>query len=385
MQGAGQRAVVIGGGIGGLAAALALRRAGWEVAVYEQAPALREVGAGLRVSPNGMHVLERLGLAERVLEQCVVVRREELCNWRGRVLAGTDTVPLYERLGAPGVLVLHGVLYGLLREALGESHLHLGARLVGYDDMGPQVEVAFVDGRRAVGELLVGADGLRSVVREYLHPADSLDYVGYACWRGLSPPLNPPELPPGLLRETQGRGARFGAGHVTREGRVSWWATVNVPYGWQPPRGDKAFLLEIFGAVHAPVRELLESTAEQEMLRGDILDRMPLSRWGEGRVTLLGDAAHPMTPDLGQGANAALEDAAALAQALAQAADVEQGLRQYEDQRVQRTAWLQRNSRRFGAVAQWEDPPAVWLREQLLQRVPERWMVREYERLWRWA
>ena len=382
MRAAKRKALVIGGGIGGLTAALALRRSGWAVEVFEQAPRLREVGSGLMLSPNAMRVLGGMGLGH-IAKRGMEVKRAEMCAWAGKTLMREHLEELGLCADAPAVLFHRADLHGALHEALGDEGVHLGARLARFEDEGREVVARFEDGREARGDILVGADGLRSVVREQLHPGESPRYVGYPCWRGLARSFEHPELPRDLLRETQGRGVRFAAGYV-RENLVYWWATVNWPRAQAVPGGDKAFLLESYRTAHAPIAQLIAATDEADILRNDLYDRLPLERWGEGRVTLLGDAAHPMMPNLGQGACSAIEDGAVLTLALEGAEDLERGLRDYEARRRERVSWLQRGSWMFGVIGQWENPLAVWLREQSIRYAPARVMRRQYGQLWGW-
>jgi 2-polyprenyl-6-methoxyphenol hydroxylase-like FAD-dependent oxidoreductase len=377
-----RKALIIGGGVGGLTAALTLRRSGWDVEVFEQAPQLREVGSGFMLSPNAMSVLFGLGL-RHVVERGLEATRFEMCSWQGEVLMREHAEALLFCADAPAVLFHRAALHGALHEAFGDEGVHLGARLARFEDDGRSVVARFEDGREARGDLLVGADGLRSVVRAQLHPGEPLRYAGYPCWRGLVSSFEHPELPRGILRETQGRGARFGVGYV-REDLVYWWATANWPQGQPVPGGDKAFLLDVFRTAHAPLPELIAATDEADLLRNDLHDRLPLERWGEGRVTLLGDAAHPMMPNLGQGACSAIEDAGVLASSLDGAEDLERGLRSYEARRRERVSWLQRRSWWFGVIGQWERPLAVWMREQSIRLTPSRVLRRQYSRLWGW-
>jgi 2-polyprenyl-6-methoxyphenol hydroxylase-like FAD-dependent oxidoreductase len=382
MCAAKRKALIIGGGVGGLTAALALRRSGWAVEVFEQAPQLREVGSGVMLSPNAMSVLIGLGL-RHVVERGAEVTRFDMCSWRGEALMRERAEALFFCADAPAVLFHRAALHGALHEAFGDEGVHLGARLARFEDDGRSVVARFEDGREARGDVLVGADGLRSVVRAQLHPGEPLRYAGYPCWRGLVRGFEHPELPRGLLRETQGRGARFGVGYV-REDLVYWWATANWPQGQPVPGGDKAFLLDTFRTAHAPIPQLIAATDEADLLRNDIQDRLPLERWGEGRVTLLGDAAHPMAPNLGQGACTAIEDGGVLASVLDAAEDLARGLRHYEARRRERVSWLQQLSWRFGVIGQWERPLAVWMREQSIRLTPTRLLRRQYQQLWGW-
>jgi 2-polyprenyl-6-methoxyphenol hydroxylase-like FAD-dependent oxidoreductase len=377
-----RKALIIGGGVGGLTAALGLRRRGWDVEVFEQAPQLREVGSGFMISPNAMSVLFGLGL-RGVVERGSEVTRYEMCSWAGEALMRERAEELFFCSDAPAVLFHRAALHGALHEAFGDEGVHLGARLARFEDDGRGVVARFEDGREARGDVLVGADGLRSVVRAQLHPGEPLRYAGYPCWRGLARSFEHPALPRGLLRETQGRGARFGVGYV-REDLVYWWATANWPQEQPVPGGDKAFLQEAFRTAHAPIPELIAATDEADLLRSDLHDRLPLAQWGKGRVTLLGDAAHPMMPNLGQGACSAIEDGGVLAVTLEGAEDLERGLRSYEARRRERTSWLQQRSWLFGVIGQWESPLAVWLRELSVRLTPSRVFRQQYGQLWGW-
>ncbi|MBM7115113.1 FAD-dependent monooxygenase [Archangium primigenium] len=377
-----RNAVIIGGGVGGLTAALALERRGWAVDVFEQAPALKEVGSGVMISPNAMSVLFALGL-EQVVARGVPLTHVELCTWRGEALRRerAEDVPGTD---VPAVLFHRAALHGALHAALGSgTRVHLGARLTRFEEDGEGVVARFEDGREARGDVLVGADGLHSVVRAQLHPGERMRYAGHPCWRGLARGFSHPALPRGLLRETQGRGARFGVGHV-REDLVYWWATADWPQGEPVPGGDSAFLARVFQTAHAPIPELIAATRPADLLRNDLLDRPPLARWGRGRVTLLGDAAHPMMPNMGQGACSAIEDGAVLARTLEETRDVAEGLRRYAARRQDRTRWLQELSWRFGVVGQWRQPAAVWLREKAMRLAPASALRRQYTRLWGW-
>jgi 2-polyprenyl-6-methoxyphenol hydroxylase-like FAD-dependent oxidoreductase len=383
MRAADRKALVVGGGIGGLAAAIALRQAGWEVEVYEQAPTLREVGAGLGLTTNAMRLLLALGLTH-MPQRGEVVTQAEMCAWDGEPLVHFPLVEVAERYGAPTVVIHRAALHSALREFFGEEGLHVGARLKDFVQDGTQVVARFEDGREARGALLVGADGLKSRVRAQLHSGEAPPrYAGYPVWRGITPLFTHEAIPVGMLRETQGRGARFGMGYIA-SGRVYWWAAVDGPAGQPVPGGDKAYLTEVFRTAHAPIPQLIAATDEADILRSDTYDRLPLGRWGEGRVTLLGDAAHPMTPNLGQGANSAIEDAFVLAMALEEAEDVPTALRAYEALRQPRTAMLQRDSWTFGAVGHWVNPAAVWLRDGLMRWAPRRFVMSQFSRVWGW-
>lgn len=373
--------IVVGAGIGGLTAAIGLVDAGHRVQVWERAPRIREVGAGLMVSPNAMKVLFNLGLEGALRRVGREVTVGEVASWTGEVLMGIDLGQWAERLGAPCLLMhradLQRVLHERLVELAGDEAIHLGAELTHLDATGTRVEAHFADGRRAEAHLLVGADGLRSRVRHHLVGEVGLRYPGHACWRGIVPHFDHPLLPGGTLRETQGPRARFGAGFVDAE-RVYWWATVDMPEGGPEgpirPEEVSEILLATYGDWAEPVPALLRATPAEAIVRNDLHDIRPLPTWIGPRVALLGDAAHAMTPNLGQGACSAIEDGWVLARRVqgltGEPSTLAAALGAYEAARRPRTSSLQTWSWRFGQVGQWRSAWACRVREWITRLTP---------------
>jgi 2-polyprenyl-6-methoxyphenol hydroxylase-like FAD-dependent oxidoreductase len=381
------KVLVAGAGIGGLTAGTALRKAGLEVEVFERAAELGEVGAGLLLAANAQKALEQLGLAEAVGRMGTPASAGEIRSWRGRKITSLPLTELERRVGASSAAVHRADLQALLLRELDEGSLHLDHEVEGFEQDEEGVTLLLADGTEARGDILVGADGLRSTVRSRLFGQESPRYAGYTAWRAVVEPEQ--ELVPwGTGFESWGRGARFGCAHIG-EGRVYWFATGNAPEGDKDgppggPTGARTTLLGRFSGWHHPVRELIESTTEAAIRRDDIYYREPLTeRWGEGRVTLLGDAAHPMTPDLGQGACQAIEDAVILARCLREpdSGDVPDALRRYERLRSARVARIMRRARLFGQVAQLENPLLYRLRNLMLAAIPPKAHLRGLEEI----
>ncbi len=379
------KVMVAGAGIGGLSAAIALRRAGFEVTVFERAAELREVGAGLLLAANAQKALGKLGLAETVARLGTPASAGEIRSWRGKELASIPASELERRVGAPSAAVHRADLQALLVREVGEGTLRLGAEVTGFEHDEGSVRVFLAGGGEDRGDILVGADGLRSKTRSALFGPEKPRYAGYTAWRAV---VEPKEelLPWGRGFESWGRGARFGCAHIG-EGRVYWFATANAPEGakdGQPgsPAGPKATLLRLFKGWHRPIGQLIEATEEDAILRTDIYDREPLGeRWGEGTVTLLGDAAHPMTPNLGQGACQAVEDAVVLARCLREGRATADSLRRYERLRSGRVAMVVRRSRRVGMVGQVENPVLCRLRDRALSMIPPKAQLKQLEKV----
>jgi 2-polyprenyl-6-methoxyphenol hydroxylase-like FAD-dependent oxidoreductase len=360
------RAIVIGGGIGGLAVAVALRRRGIEGAVYEKSAAPREVGAGISLWPNAVKALRKIGLGDALDTISMVSEESALRRWTGAYISRTRTEEMERRFGG-GVIAVHRVeLLDMLLTEVGSANIQLGYACTGIEEDATGVTATFANGATARGDLLIGADGIRSAVRELLGHRDPLRFSGYTAWRAVVA-FDSSAMVPG---ETWGPGARFGMLPIQHD-RVYWYATRNTPEGARDPEGGaKKTLLSMFEGWHDPIEELIRATSAPDILRNDIYDRDPMPSWGNGRVTLLGDAAHAMTPNLGQGACQAIEDALELAHFLSVKAGVESALKAYEASRIPRTRAIVLDSRRLGDIAQIENRILCRLRDTALQLTP---------------
>jgi 2-polyprenyl-6-methoxyphenol hydroxylase-like FAD-dependent oxidoreductase len=377
------KAIVVGGGIGGLTAAIALGRAGVEVAVFERAPELREIGAGISLWANATRALKGLGVYEEVRAAGAAEIGGELRTWRGGLLTRIPADDLKERFGEANLAVHRADLQGALYSSLPPGTVRLGAEFTGFDQDDEGVLARYADGREERGDLLVGADGLHSSVRGQLFGQSEPRYAGYAAWRGIAG-AGDGSLPEGIGLNLWGRGSEFGLVGIGR-GRFYWFATKNAPEGQaESAAGRKREVLDLLSGAYQPARAAVEATPEPEILRNDIYDRKPTSRWGVGRATLLGDAAHPMTPSLGQGACQAIEDAVVLARCLDGGEGNPASLRLYEERRVRRTTRVVRRSRLAGRVIQLENPLLCSLRDALAKRTSARAQLRQYEEIVRY-
>jgi 2-polyprenyl-6-methoxyphenol hydroxylase-like FAD-dependent oxidoreductase len=360
--------LIVGAGIGGVALVRALARVGIPCRVYERAPALREVGSGLGVTPNAVRALEHLGLGEQVREIGAPFEAAEFSNDAGRTLGRTRIRDIDPEAAGRTFVMHRAELHRALLDGVPDGIVHPDAECVGFADDGAGVTLRQRDGAEVRGRALVGADGLHSVVRRQLHGQRPTRYSGQTCYRGIAA-MPPPH--PGVLREVQGRGLRCGICPLD-DARVYWWAAVNAPEGESDdPAGRRERVLETFAGWPFGFPEMVRRTPADAILRNDLVDRGPNARWGRGRVTLLGDAAHPMLPNLGQGACTAIEDAVVLARHLATEPDVRAALRGYERERHRRTTRVVRDSWIFGVLAKWESPLAVRLRELTLRLTPD--------------
>ncbi|MDP2310956.1 MAG: FAD-dependent monooxygenase [Pseudomonadota bacterium] len=372
--------LIAGGGPGGLVAAIALRRKGFDVRVFERAPELRVAGAGLALQINAVRMLVPLGLSDAVAAagQRLAAGSLELAD--GTVLQRMDLTAVAARFGQSGVAIHRGALAELLAGALPAGAVEYGAGVVDLRQDADGVTAVLSDGREVQGAALVGADGIHSTVRLALFGEVVPRYAGYTCWRGVAPPSIP--VPPNCTTERWGIGRRFGVVPLGAAGTY-WFATNNAPAGGTDPADVHGSLRALFAGFADPVPGLIAGTPAATILRNDIVDLPILPRWTIGRVTLLGDAAHAMTPNMGQGACQAIEDAVILADHLAKSrADLPAALTAYEAARRDRVIGIVRQSERFGKVAQWENPVARGLRDLLFRAMPSSLMAGSVDALY---
>jgi salicylate hydroxylase len=336
--------IIVGAGIGGLVAALALLQRGIEVAVYEQAAELAEIGAGVQISANGTRVLHALGL-ERALGACAVeAQSKEVRHWKtGRTWKLFDLGAVsVERYGAPYLFVHRGDLHAVLLDALRARKpdaIHLDARCVGVEQGGDAVTLHCAGGRTARGRLLIGADGVHSAVRAGVFGAGRPHFTGCMAWRGAIPAERLPNGMPLAGTNWLGPGRHI-VHYPLRRGEVLNFVGLVDRDDWQveswTARGAPQECRADFSGWHEDARAIVE--AVEEPYKWALMVREPMSVWSRGRVTLLGDACHPTLPDLAQGACMAIEDGFVLARCLqACGPDHQAAFARYEAARIPRT------------------------------------------------
>ncbi|GLX17892.1 MULTISPECIES: FAD-dependent oxidoreductase [Streptomyces] len=362
-----RRVLIAGGGIGGIATALALQQQGIDSIVFESAPRLRDGGAGLHIWTNGMLALEHLGLADAVRETAPAQEVCSFADWRGNSIGDWPVGQFTARYGQPTVAIGRSALHGIMSDAL-TVPVRTGARVTGYAQDREGVTVRFDDGTEERGDVLIGADGVRSAVRSQLLGPQPPHYTGYIAWRGHAK-MSPEEIPPGSFLGLFGRGTRFTYYDIA-PGVVHWMSVANGPAGGRD-QGTPQDTLRMLQARHRgwvdPVARILAATDPDSIIRNDVTERKPDPVWGSGRVTLLGDAAHAVSFNIGQGACLAIEDALVLAEHLTRPGDVTSALRAYEAERRTRTAPMQLLAARIGWAGALENPLAVWIRDQLMR------------------
>ncbi|MGV2917729.1 FAD-dependent monooxygenase [Streptomyces alfalfae] len=366
----GDTAVVVGGGIGGLAAAIGLLRIGWEVTVVERARTLGDAGAGISLAANGLRALDELGVGDAVRDASRGQYNGGTRTPQGRWLTRMDGSALEEAVGTPIMGIPRSALHRLLRDSLPAESLSIGSEADSVEQSGPGTVRVGCGDTVLDADLVVAADGIGSAVRGRLfpdHPGPV--YSGSTVLRAITEQAV--DLPTDF-ELTWGRGAEFG--HIAfHDGRAEWHAVLNLPAGtrFADPLDE---LRSRFQTWHDPIPALLDATRPAAVLHHDVNElRTPLPSYTVGRTVLLGDAAHAMTPHLGQGACQALEDAVTLAAALTAEPTVEAALARYDAERRPRSQAVARAARQAGRMGQQlTHPLAVALRNTAMRLAPSR-------------
>lgn len=370
---------IIGGGIGGLTLAIALQRKGFDVTVYENAPAWKPLGAGLGLAGNAIKAYREIGIEQEILKIGKVLKQVVIKDREGRTLTATDSERISARYGVANNFAVHRAdLHDVLLSMLQPGTVVLNKRCDDFKSAGDGVTISFQDGTTAKADFVVASDGIHSIFRKKLVPGSEPRYSGYTCWRGMATNL-PPGFDKEVTSETWGSGARFGIVPLTNN-RVYWFACLNAAANDTVMQSLGAEeLLSIFKDFHQPIPQLLERTNDADIIWNDIIDLKPLKRFAFDNVLLLGDAAHATTPNMGQGACMAIEDACVLSNLLEKSANPRHAFVQFEQQRIARTTRIVNQSWMLGKVAQWENPLLVGVRNWLLSVTPQATTEKQFQ------
>ncbi|MUL81321.1 MULTISPECIES: FAD-dependent monooxygenase [unclassified Mycolicibacterium] len=373
------RVAVVGAGIGGLTAAIALRAKGIDVEIYEAAPEPRATGTALGIAGNATKVLRALGIDLATDAHCSALEHFDLRTARGPLIRALPGSAITAELGHPFVSIHRNELIGTLREAAAGIPIHYGAEVVDVGVDRGRARAVCADGTEVLAEVLIGADGFRSAVRSTVAGDQPPNEYGYVCWLA-TVRFTHPRMVPGYTGHYWGRGQRFGLIDIGG-GMAYWWGTKNMPAAaardWH---SDKADIVAVFDGWADEVVEAIGRTPADAIISVPGQDRPILKHWGSGPVTLLGDAAHPMLTSRSQGASSAVEDGYVLAEALARVPIAVDALRAYEDRRRGRTRMLVRSSRRLNRLEQAQNPVACAMRNFGMRHAPMRSMIRQTTR-----
>jgi 2-polyprenyl-6-methoxyphenol hydroxylase-like FAD-dependent oxidoreductase len=360
-----QTVTIIGGGIAGLATAIALKKIGLEAQVFEASTQIKPVGAGLGLGSNAMKAFDALGIYNEILEKGRTLSSFSIYDHEGTSISKTD----FDPLSNIGNFTIHRAsLHELLLSKLDSSTIHLGKRVKQFETIDFGIKLLFEDGTSHTTNYLIVADGIHSVVRQQLIPHSKMRYAGYTCWRSV---IKDETLSITETSETWGSNGRFGIVPLSN-GQVYWFACVNAEVN---NKRYKSFqvedLIQHFEKYHNPIPTILKLSENKDLIQHDIYDIEPLKQFAYGRMVLIGDAAHATTPNMGQGACQAIEDAVVLAKCMAQNDNFEEAFQSFEKRRLDRTKWVIETSNSIGKIAQLENEVLIGFRNIILRSLPK--------------
>lgn len=358
---------ITGAGIAGLTTAIALERIGIKATIFEAAPVIKPLGAGIVLAANAMKALHKIGIADDIIAKGRQLSAFCIYEKNGRLINRTDSTAMSAKYGLDNFAIHRAALHEVLLSKLDNKNIYTAKRAVAAEQQNDKITLAFEDGSTHKTDLLIVADGIHSPIRRQLVPSSLPRYSGYTCWRGM---MKTDELTLTESTETWGKEGRFGM--VQLAGNMFYWfACINAPQHDQHMKnftvGD---LQNQFKDFHDPIPDVLSNTKNEDLIWNDIIDIKPINQYAFGNIVLTGDAAHATTPNLGQGACQAIEDAVILADELHKNPDTRVALKQFEKRRIAKTHYITSTSRRLGKLAQLENSFGITLRNFLLRSLP---------------
>ncbi|SFQ71719.1 2-polyprenyl-6-methoxyphenol hydroxylase [Psychrobacillus psychrotolerans] len=366
---------IIGGGIGGLCAAVTLQKQGFSVQVYEASPTFQPVGAGIGIGSNALQALMEIGVGEEIFANGHALHQQVFLDTYGNTLNTIDLTVLKELYGQENITIHRADLHNIFLKALKPDTLHFNKKYISVEQNDNQVTVYFEDGTTVTANLLIAADGIHSSIRQQLLPGSVTRYAGYTCWRGITE--NNGRVDEYTSSEYWATQGRFGMAPM-KNGLIYWFACINTTA--RNPQFQKLTAPEIgdiFDHLPKVVHNIITTTSLERILHHDLSDIKPLRQFVFGRVALLGDAAHATTPNMGQGAGQAIEDAIVLGNGFKQFEHVDKVLAFYEEKRVARTAKVIRLSRQIGEIAQIQSRLIASVRDFLFPFIPSKLLMRQ--------
>lgn len=364
------KAIIIGGGIGGLTTAIALQQKGWHYEVYEAAPEYKAVGAGLLLGANAMKVYQQLGIAKALAPQGGHLEQLYIKDYKGKILQQIDNNLLEQQYGSRSLPIHRATLQAALLGYL-DQPVRTGKKCIAVTETTDGIIARFDDGSEAKGDILIAADGIRSAVREHYIGSKGYRYSGQTCWR-TTVNMDLPAAERVITSEVWGRGNGIRASFMHVGGdQVYFWFTRRLPEGTPLTNEESLALIQReLAGFSGHMKEVVARIVPSQLIRSDLYDLAPIRNWHKGRVVLLGDAAHATTPNLGQGASQAIEDAYALADSLSRHSDPETAFRHYVSRRMARAHKIVRISWQLALLTNWQGGCAVAVRNFLVRNMP---------------
>lgn len=370
---------IIGAGIGGLTAAVALKQKGFAIEIFEAAPKFKKAGSGINLAINAMQVYKRLGLYDIIFKAGSYTNAMNITDEKLNKLAVIDLKPYEEKHGVQSVAIHRARLHQILLDQLAEVPIHLNKRLQAVKQSDSQIDLKFEDGSTHIAKVLIGADGIHSTVRKSVFENTKIRKAKQVCWRGITN-IDLAEKYQTELNEPWGRGKRFGFVAIAKN-KYYWYALANYKEDYQAEFMN-IDLANLYSDFHPLVSEIIRSTQRENILTNEMLDLQPISNWHIGNICLLGDSAHATTPNLGQGACQAIESALVLSDCLFKYKSMGEAFTRFQKIRLKKAVEVVNTSWRVGKMAQLENRLLIKLRNLILSKTPRAIANKQSEQLY---
>jgi 2-polyprenyl-6-methoxyphenol hydroxylase-like FAD-dependent oxidoreductase len=363
---------IIGAGIGGLTTALILKQKKIEVKIYEGSPAIKPVGAGIILANNAMQVMKKLGLQEKLEKVGNKLSCMKITDINLKPISVTDLSFFEQKYKVSNLAIHRGELQRILAETIGYEHINLSKRVLEIEKK-DYYNLTFDDGSSLETQTIIGADGIKSIIRNQLFEKTKIRNANQICWRGIAE-IDLPKKYHNELNEAWGKGKRFGFVKISAT-KVYWYALINTP----KQVDSQANLLNLFQEFHTDILNIIETTPSNQIIFSEITDLTPIKKWYQDNLCLIGDAAHATTPNLGQGACQAIEDAYILGKCLEENHDMQEAFEAYNFRRIKKAHTIVNTSWQIGKLAEFDSDLGVWFRNKLMGLLPKSLNMRQME------
>lgn len=377
-----KKIAIIGGGIGGLTTAIALQSKGFtDITVYEAAPEIRAVGAGILIASNAMTIFQRLGISEQIKSEGNILDFVSLANHHGEILSKVDFLKIIKRYGNGTVSIHRGRLQQVLLKNAGKTTVLIGKRLKNIQNTeGSKTQLSFEDSTTAEADIIIGADGIHSAVRKHLFGETPLRYSGQTCWRGIAKMQT--EDPKASVEMWGTHAGVRACVNQVNETEVYWYITQKHAAGMKlSVEETKPYLLNLVSEFNSPIQKAIQLTENQDILHNDLSDFKPINQWYKDNIVLVGDAAHATTPNLGQGACQAIEDALCLANCLKEGPSVSEAFSTFQNARMRKVKFVVNTSFQIGQLSNIGGEVGYRLRNFLLKAAPSSVAEKQFDYL----
>lgn len=355
---------IIGAGIGGLTTALILKQKGLDVNIFEGSAEIKPVGAGIIIANNAMQVFKKMGIQDKIEKAGCRISYMKITDTQLKPISIVDLKEYEKKYGVCNIAIHRGTLQKILADEIGYNNISLSKRLCKIEKE-ELFKLTFEDDSTINSKVVIGADGLKSVVRNQLFDENTLRNANQICWRGVCE-IDLPEKYHNELNEAWGKGKRFGFVKIADK-KVYWYALTNS----KNVKANEVNLLDLFKEFHSDILNVISATPKEQIITGDIIDLKPIHTWQHENICLIGDAAHATTPNLGQGACQAIEDAYVLGNLIENEPSIEKTFKAYEDLRRKKAHAIVNTSWAFGKMAQMENSFGIWVRNLVLKNAPK--------------